>query len=125
MERHTEIQGIRLHLGSPYESKEQWIGQDEVLKQVLACWIVVDDNDLPLSPRIVGPPGIGKTALAMAAARQREQELYIYQCTSDTRPEDLLITPVLSEKGKIAYHASPLVTAMTVSYTHLTLPTKA
>ena len=112
MERHTEIQGIRLHLGSPYESKEQWIGQDEVLKQVLACWIVVDDNDLPLSPRIVGPPGIGKTALAMAAARQREQELYIYQCTSDTRPEDLLITPVLSEKGKIAYHASPLVTAM-------------
>ncbi len=107
-----EIQGIRLSLGSPHNTPEQWIGQHEVLKQVLACWIVVDDQDLPLSPRIVGPPGIGKTALAMAAAKQRDQELYIYQCTSDTRPEDLLITPVLSEKGKIAYHASPLVTAM-------------
>ncbi|MCA9189617.1 MAG: AAA family ATPase, partial [Planctomycetales bacterium] len=36
----------------------------------------------------------------------------IYQCTADTRPEDLLVTPVLAESGKIAYHASPLVTAM-------------
>jgi MoxR-like ATPase len=37
--------------------------------------------------------------------------VYVMQCTSDTRPEDLLITPVLSEKGKIAYHASPLLSA--------------
>ena len=42
----------------------------------------------------------------------RQQELFIYQCTADTRPEDLLVTPVLAESGKIAYHASPLVTAM-------------
>jgi MoxR-like ATPase len=48
----------------------------------------------------------------MAAARIRGQELYIYQCTADTRPEDLLITPVLAQNGRIAYHASPLVTAM-------------
>ena len=33
------------------------------------------------------------------------------QCTSDTRPEDLLVTPVLSEQGKITYHASPLLSA--------------
>ncbi len=112
MERHVDIQGIRLQLGHAHDSPEQWIGQDEVLKQVLACWLVVDERDLPLTPRIIGPPGIGKTALAMAAARQRGQELYIYQSTSDTRPEDLLVTPVLSEKGKIAYHASSLVTAM-------------
>ena len=48
----------------------------------------------------------------MAAARLRKQPLYINQCTADTRPEDLLVTPVLAESGKIAYHASPLVTAM-------------
>jgi MoxR-like ATPase len=89
-----------------------WIGQDDVLKQLLACWLVVDARDLPLTPRLVGPPGIGKTALGMAAAQRRQQELYVYQCTADTRPEDLLVTPVLSEQGKIAYHASPLVTAM-------------
>lgn len=112
MERFVEIQGIRLQLGHVQHSPAQWIGQDEILKQVLACWLVVDDKDMPLTPRLVGPPGIGKTALAMAAVQRRDQELYIYQCTSDTRPEDLLVTPVLSEQGKIAYHASPLVTAM-------------
>jgi MoxR-like ATPase len=48
----------------------------------------------------------------MAAARLRKQPLFINQCTADTRPEDLLVTPVLAESGKIAYHASPLVSAM-------------
>ncbi len=112
MGEHRNIQGVNLQLAEPHDISSQWIGQHEILKQVLACWLVVDESDLPLTPRLVGPPGIGKTALAMAAADQRQQELYIFQCTADTRPEDLLITPVLAESGKIAYHASPLVTAM-------------
>jgi hypothetical protein len=108
----VEIQGVRVHLSQPHATEAQWIGQREVLKQLLACWLVVDEKDLPLSPRLIGTPGIGKTTLAMAAAAARKQELYIYQCTADTRPEDLLVTPVLAESGKIAYHASGLVTAM-------------
>ena len=112
MQRHHEIDGIHLHLSQPHEAQGEWIGQGEILRQLLACWIVVDDKDLPLTPRLIGTPGIGKTALAMAGAQVRKQELFIYQCTSDTRPEDLLVTPVLAESGKIAYHASPLVTAM-------------
>ena len=108
----VEIDGIRLHLAQPDSSVGEWIGQGEVLKQILARWLVVDDTDLALTPRLVGSPGIGKTTLAMAAARSREQELYVYQCTADTRPEDLLVTPVLGENGRIVYHASPLVTAM-------------
>ncbi|MBC7854549.1 MAG: AAA family ATPase [Pirellulaceae bacterium] len=112
MHRHYEIDGIHLHLSQPHEAMGEWIGQQEILKQLLACWIVVDEKDLPLTPRLLGTPGIGKTALAMAGAQVRKQELFIYQCTSDTRPEDLLVTPVLAESGKIAYHASPLVTAM-------------
>lgn len=107
-----EIDGINLHLGKADESAGEWIGQQETLKQLLACWLTVDEKDLPLTPRLVGTPGIGKTTLAIAGARVRKQELYIYQCTADTRPEDLLVTPVLAESGKIAYHASPLVTAM-------------
>ena len=103
---------VNLQLSDPHNFSSQWIGQQEILKQVLACWLTVNENDTPLTPRLVGPPGIGKTALAMAAAEVRQQPLYIYQCTADTRPEDLLITPVLAENGKIAYHASPLVTAM-------------
>ena len=103
---------VVLHLSRPDPTQPQWIGQDEVLKQTLACWLVVGEGDLPLSPRIIGMPGIGKTTLAMAAALTRKQPLYIFQCTSDTRPEDLLVTPVLAESGKISYHASPLVSAM-------------
>ena len=106
------VKNINLHLSEPHKLNSNWIGQREILKQVLACWLVVDEDDQPLTPRLVGPPGIGKTQLAMAAAAKREQDLFIYQCTADTRPEDLLITPVLAESGKIAYHASPLVTAM-------------
>ncbi len=108
----TRIGDVELALSRPVEGEHQWIGQVETLRELLACWLVLDEADLPLSPRLVGPPGIGKTTLAMAAARSREQSLYIYQCTSDTRPEDLLVTPVLAESGKIAYHASPLVSAM-------------
>ncbi len=108
----VEIDGVTLKLSQPYEVPGQWIGQREVLMQLLACWITVDDADLPLTPRLVGAPGVGKTQLAIAAAQVQQRPLYIYQCTADTRPEDLLITPVLSQGGDISYHASPLVSAM-------------
>jgi MoxR-like ATPase len=109
---YVEIDDIRLKLSDPHQDDFEWIGQREILRQLAACWITVDARDLPLTPRLIGPPGIGKTALGMAGAKLRGQELYIYQCTADTRPEDLLVTPVLAESGKIAYHASPLVSAM-------------
>ncbi len=112
MNQTVEIQGVNLHLAEPDATAGQWIGQQEILKQMLACWLVVDDRDLPLTPRLVGTPGIGKTTLAIAGARVRNQPLYIYQCTADTRPEDLLVTPVLGESGKIVYHASQMVSAM-------------
>jgi hypothetical protein len=107
-----EIDGVRLFLSQPDTSEGEWKGQHEILQQLLACWLVVDSKDRPLSPRLVGAPGIGKTTLAISAGRVRQQHLYIYQCTADTRPEDLLVTPVLAENGNIKYHASPLVTAM-------------
>ena len=112
MQRQIEIDGVRLKLSQPHDASGEWIGQREVLKQLLACWLVVNEKDLPLTPRLIGAPGIGKTALGIAGVQARQQELFIYQCTADTRPEDLLVTPVLAESGKIAYHASPLVTAM-------------
>ncbi len=112
LQNKVTIDGISLSLSPTVEQNQDWIGQTDVLKQLLACWLVIHDKDHPLSPRLIGPPGIGKTTLAMAAAKEKGQQLYIYQCTSDTRPEDLLVTPVLVESGKIAYHTSPLVTAM-------------
>jgi MoxR-like ATPase len=112
MAESVKIGDVRLQLSQPHPIQTQWIGQREILTQLLACWLIVDEADLPLTPRLVGIPGIGKTTLAMGAAAVRAQEFYVYQCTADTRPEDLLVTPVLSENGRISYHASPLVTAM-------------
>jgi MoxR-like ATPase len=110
--RTVVVDGVTLRLAQPIATVQEWIGEREILKQLLACWLVVDPKDLPLSPRITGHPGIGKTTLAMAAARERKQPLYIFQCTADTRPEDLLVTPVLAESGTIAYHASSLISAV-------------
>ena len=110
--RQIEVEGISLRLGQPNYSEQEWIGDREVLQQLLACWLIVADKDLPLCPRVIGQPGIGKTTLAISAARERKQALYIYQCTADTRPEDLLVTPVITEGGMITYQASTLVTAM-------------
>lgn len=106
------IQGIELALACPDELTYKWIGQREVLEQLLAAWLVIDKNDLPLCPRLVGKPGVGKTTLAYAGAKAIQKDVYIYQCTMDTRPEDLLITPVVDRSGGIRYVASSLVTAM-------------
>jgi len=65
-----------------------------------------------MSPRLLGKPGVGKTTLAYGVGKRLGREVYIFQATLDTRPEDLLITPVIESGGKLRYVASPLVTAM-------------
>lgn len=107
-----EIQGVQIALGFPDMFQFEWIGQQDVLDQLLAAWYVVDKSDIPLNPRLIGKPGVGKTTLAYAAAKKIGRDVYIYQCTMDTRPEDLLITPVIGKEGSIRYVASSLVTAM-------------
>lgn len=111
-ESRIHIQGVEIALGFPDEFNFQWIGQKDVLDQLLAAWLVVDKKDIPLNPRLIGKPGVGKTTLAYAAAKHLQKDVYIYQCTMDTRPEDLLITPVVDKTGGIRYVASALVTAM-------------
>lgn len=111
-ESRINIQGVEVALGFPDVFNFHWIGQKDVLDQLLAAWLVIDQNDIPLNPRIIGKPGVGKTTLAYAAAKYLKKNVYIFQCTMDTRPEDLLITPVVDKSGGIRYVASALVTAM-------------
>ena len=82
------------------------------MRQLLAAWLVIDEHDLPMNPRLLGKPGVGKTTLAYAAAQRLGREVFILQATVDTRPEDLLITPVIEGAAKLRYVASPLVSAM-------------
>ncbi len=110
--RTMNIDGVEITLANPIEQEFTWIGQTQPKRELDACWLTINDDDLPLTPRLIGVPGVGKTTLAAAEAQRRGQDLYIMQCTADTRPEDLIITPVLSSEGKITYHASPLLTAV-------------
>src|SRR5262245_60702866 len=107
-----DVEGVPLQLAHPDELAVEWVGQDDVMRQLLAAWLVIDERDLPMNPRLVGKPGVGKTTLAYAAAQRLGREVYIMQATSDTRPEDLLVTPVIEGEGMLKYVASPLVTAM-------------
>lgn len=108
----TTIDNITLSLAGPVELPLNWIGQEELLQQLLAAWMVIDPRDIPFSPRLVGKPGVGKTTLAYAAARRLGRPVYLFQATMDTRPEDLIITPVIGPGGGIQYAASSLVSAM-------------
>jgi MoxR-like ATPase len=108
----VEIEGVTLHLAHPDQLNITWVGQDEVMRQLLAAWLVVDPQDVPMNPRLLGKPGVGKTTLAYAAAKRLGREVYIMQATVDTRPEDLLVTPVIEGQSKLRYVASSLVTAM-------------
>jgi MoxR-like ATPase len=108
----ADIEGVSLHLAHPDEMAVRWVGQEEVMRQLLAAWLVVDEQDLPMSPRLIGKPGVGKTTLAYAAARRLGREVYIMQATVDTRPEDLIVQPVVDGPRSLRYVASPLVTAM-------------
>ncbi len=108
----VRIEGVELALAHPDDLPLEWMGREDLVRQVLAAWLVVEPRDLPLNPRLTGKPGVGKTTLAYAAARRLKRPVFIFQATLDTRPEDLIITPVLAGENRIRYVASGIVTAM-------------
>ena len=110
--KRVQIDDVTIHMSQPTELSINWVGQEEIIKQLLAAWMVIHPADLPFNPRLIGRPGVGKTTLAYAAAKRLGKEVYMFQATMDTRPEDLIVTPVVTSGGSIQYSASSLVTAM-------------
>jgi len=111
VERVYPIDDLLLTLPPPTEMDIEWIGQEEVIHQLLAAWMVLDEKDLPLNPRLVGKPGMGKTTCAYAAAVRIGKPAYLFQATVDTRPEDLIVMPVIGPKQEVQYMASTIVAA--------------
>ena len=72
-------------------------------------------------------PGIGKTTLALAFARATGLEFTRIQFTSDLLPADIIGAVVFNRKtGEFEFRKGPIFkNVIPVSYTHLTLPTKA
>ena len=112
MSEKITISGVELILSEPAEVNMEWVGNEDLINELKAAWLVVDEDDLPLHPRILGKPGVGKTTLAYATGKRMKKDVYMFQCTMDTRPEDLLISPVISSSKEIKYVASSLVSAM-------------
>ena len=48
MEKVT-IEGVELHLTQPDLVPMAWVGQEELVTQVIAAWLVIGDDDFPLS----------------------------------------------------------------------------
>jgi MoxR-like ATPase len=111
IDRVFPIDDLLLTLPPPTEMDIEWIGQEEVIHQLMAAWMVLDEKDLPLNPRLVGKPGMGKTTCGYAAAVRIGKPAYLFQATVDTRPEDLIVMPVIGPKQEVQYMASTIVAA--------------
>ncbi|MFH1931489.1 MAG: hypothetical protein ABIN18_07885 [Pseudomonadota bacterium] len=48
------IDDVELHLSAPDDVSMPWVGQEDLVTQVLAAWLVIGEDDLPLSPRLLG-----------------------------------------------------------------------
>ena len=114
----TAIEGIDLHLAHPDELTVSWVGQEEAMRQLIAAWMVIDERDVPMNPRLLGKPGVGKTTMAYAAAKRLGRDVYITQATADTRPEDLLITPVIEGVNQLKFVFVVWSTAVSLKVVH-------
>ena len=112
MPERINIDGVEITLATPATHDPHWIDYNDYVRQLQAAWLRLSNTEVSLNPRIIGKPGLGKTTLACAVGNLLGRDVYIFQCTMDTRPEDLVITPVLTEDKRIEYRASAVVTAM-------------
>ncbi|HQH26516.1 MAG TPA: AAA family ATPase [Oligoflexia bacterium] len=117
-QHYVSVSGIRIRLAKPYVLDFEWVGNKPVLNQLRASWFCSHEGEKPMNPRLVGKPGVGKTALAYAAGKTLGLPVYFFQGTADTTPNDLMITPLVVETAKdmskVEYIASTVISAMIV-----------
>lgn len=103
--------------GEPYKPNlnviPEFVGRESEMELIMAAWISGNHN-LPLSPLLVGEPGVGKNRLVYELARLTGRELFLFQGHEDITAEDLACTIRFSddEANKMEYVLSPLACAM-------------
>jgi hypothetical protein len=101
----------------PYSPREEYfnrfIGREPELGFITASWIG-SDFSLPMSPLLIGDPGMGKNRLIYELTQKTGRQLFIFQGHEDVTSEDLACTVRFSDQsGSVMdYVLSPLVTAM-------------
>lgn len=48
---------VLLNLCQPDELPGSWVGQKELVRQIMAAWLLVGSGDYPLNPGLIGKPG--------------------------------------------------------------------
>jgi MoxR-like ATPase len=89
------------------------VGRKKEMLFITAAWMN-NKNTPPLTPVLVGAPGVGKNRLIYEIARKADKELYILQGHEDITAEDMACTVRFSDNGNnsMDYVLSPLSTAM-------------
>lgn len=90
-----------------------FVGREKEMEMIMASWIA-GPHTLPLSPVLVGEPGVGKNRIVYELARFTNRELFIFQGHEDVTAEDLACTVRFSDDqaNLMEYVLSPLVCAM-------------
>jgi MoxR-like ATPase len=83
------------------------------MRDITAAWMA-GPNTLPMSPLLLGAPGVGKNRIVYELARMTGKDLFIFQGHEDVTAEDLACAVRFSDDPgkKMDYVLSPLVTAM-------------
>ena len=91
----------------------EFVGRDKEMELIMASWIA-GRHTLPLSPVLVGDPGVGKNRIVYELARFTGRDLYLFQGHEDVTAEDLACSVRFSDdtSNLMEYVLSPLVCAM-------------
>jgi len=91
----------------------RFTGRESELRLITAAWMA-GNLSLPMSPLLIGEPGVGKNRLIYELALKTGRQLYIFQGHEDVTSEDLACTVRFSDNSAsvMDYMISPLVTAM-------------
>ncbi|MCB9924248.1 MAG: MoxR family ATPase [Planctomycetaceae bacterium] len=98
----------------PYKvGTQEFVGRNQEMRLITAAWLA-DRGSLPMSPLLIGEPGLGKNRLIYELAYRTGKDLYIFQGHEDVTAEDLACAVRFSDDAnrKMDYVLSPLVTAM-------------